>query len=262
MSSDFFEVTDVVNGCAIFVGQQIKLKKLQDLNPLANSPLTLRIGNKGVGVLFRYGVVVIFGLDENEISRFVTKISNVIVEPFKNPEKDYFQLSVDTQLPEGSEFKDIICLHSYNLQVLQVVADVLAKSTVLSHYEFSLTRHFDRIEPLAERLKQGHHGAPKGRDLLQHIGDTLLIEAKMTARIQVSETPELIWDYPQYERLYLRMQDEFDLLERCSAIDRKLGLISKTAQTLLDLIHNERSLRVEWYIVILILVDIVIAFIM
>jgi uncharacterized Rmd1/YagE family protein len=80
----------------------------------------------------------------------------------------------------------------------------------------------------------------------------------MTGRIEVSEKPELIWDYPEFERLYVRLEDEFELAERHAAIDRKLGLISKTAQTLLDLLHNRRSLRVEWYIVILIVVEIVI----
>ena len=144
---------------------------------------------------------------------------------------------------------------------LQVVADVVAKSTVLSYFELSLSKHFDRIEPLAESLQKGNHGGMKGRELLQHIGNTLMIEAKITGRIEVTEKPELIWYYPDYERLYQRLEDGFDLSERHTAIDRKLVLISKTVQTLLDLIHNERSLRVEWYIVILIIADILIAFI-
>ena len=131
---------------------------------------------------------------------------------------------------------------------------------MLAHYEHSLTGSFDRIEPLAASLRQGGHGGPKGRELLQHIGDTLMIEAKMIGRIEITEKPELIWDHPRLERLHLRLRDEFDLFERHAAIEKKLELISRTAQTLLDLVHNERSLRVEWYIVILIIADIVIAF--
>ncbi len=46
------------------------------------------------------------------------------------------------------------------------------------------------------------------------------------------------------------------LRERHLAIERKLKLVSRTAATLFDLSHNKRSLRVEWYIVILILVEI------
>ena len=197
-------------------------------------------------------------MQSSEMTSFVADIQPMITEPFEKPERENFQVFVDTGLPEGMD-QERICLHAFNLQSLQIVADVLAKSTVLSHYETNLSRHFDRIEPVAESIRRGNHRGSKSRELLQHIGDTLMIEAKMTGRLEVTEKPELIWDYPQYDRLYLRLEDEFELSERHAAIDRKLGLISKTAQTLLDLIHSERSLRVEWYIVILIIVDIIIA---
>jgi required for meiotic nuclear division protein 1 len=32
-------------------------------------------------------------------------------------------------------------------------------------------------------------------------------------------------------------------------MERKLALISETAGTLIELVHNQRSLRLEWYIV-------------
>jgi uncharacterized Rmd1/YagE family protein len=41
------------------------------------------------------------------------------------------------------------------------------------------------------------------------------------------------------------------------ALERKLELVSRTAETLLDLLQDKRTLRVEWYIVILIVVEIV-----
>lgn len=40
------------------------------------------------------------------------------------------------------------------------------------------------------------------------------------------------------------------------AIEPKLEPVSRTAATLFDLSHNKRSLRVEWYIVILMLYEI------
>ena len=32
-------------------------------------------------------------------------------------------------------------------------------------------------------------------------------------------------------------------------MERKLALISETASTLIELVHNQRSLRLEWYII-------------
>jgi len=40
------------------------------------------------------------------------------------------------------------------------------------------------------------------------------------------------------------------------ALESKLRLISRTAETALQVLQDRRALRVEWYIVILILVEI------
>ena len=71
--------------------------------------------------------------------------------------------------------------------------------------------------------------------------------------------PEVLWEYPGLERFYLSLETEYEIRERHTALERKLDLISRTAETLLDLVHNKRSLRVEWYIVILIVVDIIVS---
>ena len=98
----------------------------------------------------------------------------------------------------------------------------------------------------------------QGRELLRHIGDTLSIQGKMVGRVEVQEKPELLWESPELEQLYLRLEDEYELQERHLALERKLELIARTAETLLELLQHKRSLRVEWYIVILILVEIMI----
>jgi uncharacterized Rmd1/YagE family protein len=75
--------------------------------------------------------------------------------------------------------------------------------------------------------------------------------------VQIDDTPELLWDRPDLERLFARLRDEFEILERFTALNRKLELVSRTAETALGILQARRSLRVEWYIVILIVVEIV-----
>ena len=83
----------------------------------------------------------------------------------------------------------------------------------------------------------------------------------MTGRVEIGEKPDVLWDFPEFERLHLRLGDEFDLSERQTALERKIALISRTAETLLTILQNQRTLRVEWYIVILIVVEIAITLI-
>ncbi|MEL6382308.1 MAG: RMD1 family protein, partial [Cyanobacteria bacterium J06626_18] len=53
--------------------------------------------------------------------------------------------------------------------------------------------------------------------------------------------------------------DEYELRERLVTLEQKLTLISKTVETSLGILQRNSSHRVEWYIVILIVVEIVLA---
>jgi uncharacterized Rmd1/YagE family protein len=66
----------------------------------------------------------------------------------------------------------------------------------------------------------------------------------------------VLWELPGLTRLFSRLEDEYEVAERRLALDRKLELIARTVATLVDLLQNKRALRVEWYIVVLIVIEI------
>jgi uncharacterized Rmd1/YagE family protein len=61
------------------------------------------------------------------------------------------------------------------------------------------------------------------------------------------------------ERFWARLRDEFEIRERFAALHGKLSLISRTAETALEMLQNRRALRLEWSIVILIVFEIVLS---
>ena len=99
-------------------------------------------------------------------------------------------------------------------------------------------------------------GARAARELLQNLGGALLAEHRVVAGTRVDDSPELLWDHPELERLWARLRDEFEIRERFAALHSKLNLISRTAETALELLQNRRALRVEWAIVGLIVFEI------
>ena len=79
----------------------------------------------------------------------------------------------------------------------------------------------------------------------------------MVGRVEVGEKPDVLWERPGLNRLFTRLEDEYELQERRTALERKLDLIARTVETLVDLLQNKRALRVEWYIVALIVFEII-----
>jgi len=241
---------------ALFVGQRLDLKDFEKSNRLASAPLVVTAGTNRCAVLFRYGVVVYFGLSMIEEMSRLSDLKPFILEPFdQHLESEEVEIVTDKEKQEGPE-QSVIYLKIYSIERIQLIADILAKSVVLSYYETNIANSFDRIDPLAESLQRGGRSYHKTRQLLRHIGDTLITHSKMVGRVEVSDKPELLWEHPEHEHLYHKLMVEYELRERHVALERKLDLISRTAETLLGVLQANRTLRVEWYIVILIVFEI------
>ncbi|HNS99428.1 MAG TPA: RMD1 family protein [Polyangiaceae bacterium] len=252
-----FEGHSPISVQAIGVGDRIDIKALERTEPLATSPLTIRAGDQGAAVLFRYGVAVLFNLSPVEEASFLEHLASLVTLPRDNPENERAEIRIDQNAREQA-VDGIIWMKELDVERLQIIADVMARSVTLAESEASVASVFDTIEPLAHALQRGAARSRQANELLRHIGGTLIIQHKMVGRVRVEESPELLWEFPHLERLYRRLFEEYELRERHSALERKLALISRTAETLLGLLHHRSSMRVEWYIVILIVAEILI----
>jgi uncharacterized Rmd1/YagE family protein len=225
----------------------------------AAPPLAIRLENESIAVVFRYGAVVLFDCTPAATKRLLASLDPLLTEKLPAVEHDELQLLIHPDAGQLTDAAGNIVLHERSIEHLQLVADVLAKNLILSHYETRLAAIFDRIEPLAATLRaKGRAGVP-GKELLQHIGTVLLMQQKMVGRAETGEKPELIWEHPELDRLYMRLAEEYELRERGRAIDRKLEIVSRTVETLLSLEQTRSSLRVEWYIAVLIVAELIIA---
>ena len=240
---------------AWFLGTRIDVRDLgRGGTPVG--PVTLRAGARGYGLIFRFGVVVLIGLSGAEEKDELEKLSSAIQNRFAQPEFEEAEIAIEPQRTEGLGPDGRLNLHEAGPGRLQVVAHVLAKSCVLGYYERSVADAFDRIEQLAERLCRGESPARGKKEVLTEIGNVLLILTRTVGRVEVTEKPEITWDDADLDRLYQRLAAEYELRDRDLALSRKLELVSRTAETYLDLVNNRQTLRVEWYIVILIVVEI------
>ncbi len=238
---------------AYFLGERLQLRDLYD-PPWELGPLALPAGQQGLALLFRYGAVVLINLSEAEHKQFLKELHPRIERPLRKPETEEATL-----LPAGKQLEGVvpegIALSDFSLPRLQVVAIVLARSAALAYYETTMAHAFDLIEPLARRLEQPG-GTRRLRELLRHIGSTLLVQQRLIGRVEIQDKPDLLWDHPELERLYLKLENEYELAERNTVLERKLALINHTAETAVNLLQNRSMLRVEWYIVILIVVEV------
>lgn len=237
---------------AFNLGERLHLRGLYE-TPLEYSPLVLPVGAAGLAMLFRYGVAVLFNTSEAEQKTYLKELKERIEKPYRRHETEDTRVVVSQA--EGVSAEGIN-LSGLGLPRLQVVATVLARSVTLAWYEATMAASFDMIEPLARQLDRPRASGRVLKEVLRHIGGTLLVQQKMIGRVEIADKPDILWEQPELERLYARLEDEYELTERLATLDRKLELIERTAEITLDLVQSRRMLRVEWYIVILIVFEV------
>jgi uncharacterized Rmd1/YagE family protein len=203
-------------------------------------------------------VAVLIGLSSEDERGFLEKLAPRIggkLAPFEE-ETATIELASETedQVPAGGP----IHVREMSPERLLVISDVLAKSVVLANDEREVAKVFEVIEPFARELAAHGRTRRDRKGMLKLIGNALLVQHRVSGRVAVTEKPDALWDRPDLERLYARLEDEYELKERVDALNRKLAVIAETAQTLADIIDTRRALRLEFVVVALIAFEIIV----
>jgi required for meiotic nuclear division protein 1 len=249
----------VVTAHAIQLGDRINTSGIEG-ETLSTAPLAIRIDKAGIAVLFRYGVAVLIGLSPQQEREFLERLAARVSGRFDRYEEETAVIKLadedEDQVPAGGPIQ----VRAMSPERLLVISDVLAKSVVLAHDERRVAEVFEVIEPFARELAMRGKARLNRTGILRLIGNALLVQHRVSGRIAIAEKPDALWDRPDLERLYARLEDEYELQERVDALNRKLAVIAETANTLADIIDTQRSLRLELIVVGLIAFEIVITF--
>lgn len=254
-ASQLFAGTESLQIRALLLGNRISASGTERFRKLSDKPLVFAGREGGCALVFRYGAIVVFGMSAQDEQLLCASLN--VREPLARPEVEQVELRIDHDREAEPHIDDgVIFVPDTDLPRLALIGEALAKSVVLGYHESAIANMFDRIEPLAQDLRDNRNWRRRERELLQYIGGALLSEQRMVGRVEVREKPELLWENPTLERFYMRLEREYELRERATSVERKLGLISRTAQSALDLLEQRSARRVEWYIVALIVVEI------
>lgn len=240
---------------AVLIGSEINLKALTNrASPRKESVLT-RLSDKSVAIIYPYGAIVFFNATTSATVELITRCQQYATQLFTTPETEQFTVIIQPELPEGIN-QGKVSIKKASKEHLEIIGDALSKSVILEYHENRIGSLFDKIEPIAKSLKERGKLGFRAHDLLKHIGASILMVQEMVGKIEVTEKPQLLWEHGELEPLYAQLVEDLEILERQSSLERKIGLISSTAQISLEVLQQHHSHRLEWYIIILIGIEI------
>lgn len=239
---------------AVLLGDRLVLDRTSESRLVSTAPFSFRKGD-GYVVAFRYGAAVLIGLSPEEEEESLTRLA----APQAGREEERIALELGTGLEEGLNAAGVLQLRELTAQHALVLADILGKSVALAYYEKEIASVFDTIEPTASQLAASGRLPSRRRELLKLVGSALLTQHRVSGRIAFAEKPDILWEHPELERFYARLEDEYEIVERGTLLNQKMSVIASAAETFTDMMDTARSARLELLIVILILAELVIA---
>jgi uncharacterized Rmd1/YagE family protein len=240
---------------AVILGERLDHRGLGPGGTAMADPVPITAPAPISAFAFRWGAVVIFGADPAQETTLLAALAPRITNPADSPAEETALIALGAER-DGVDAEGVIQLCNAAPERLAVVADALAKSAALAQQEARIAEALDRLEPAVAALRAAGRLRFSSRALHRQIGHALSAHSRNLARVEAADKPEVLWDHPELERLHARLSDEYELRERGAALERKLGWIGNTIQTLLSLIQARRALGLEAAVVALVGIEV------
>jgi len=205
---------------AILLADRLHVDRSSRDGVVSTAPFCYREGD-GYVVIFRYGVAVLIGLDPAQEERSISELRPEATPP-SPPEEERAAINILPEQEQGFAADGRLQIKELTAAHVLVIADILAKSVALARYEREIAGVLDTIEPAADALAIKGRIPRSRKALLQLIGSALLAQHRVSGRIAFAEKPDILWEHPELERFYARLEDEYEIVERGTVLDGKV----------------------------------------
>ena len=207
--------------------------------------------------MFHFGSMVFINFQHHEIMDVVKYIKKL--EPDVNDTSpftyvDDYKLEIDAMAPPAIN-NDYLLVEAQNDYQLEIVSIILAKSVSLDKNEIEVDSLLDRIENVVNNLNRGELVVSDG-ELAKMSASILSFKLNTISYIMLLDNPDITWNNEDAAALYDKLSLLFELKDRYEKIRHKTETILDITETFSTLVHAKRSTRLEWYIIVLIAIEI------
>jgi len=216
--------------------------------------------------LFPFGCFTVWGSDEareklllNELKQFeIDSLTEVMSDPInfeyhENADKDHGKTFID-------EERNKIILSNRSEYIKLSLSHALAQSVKLMVLECSVSKILEKTSPIQKELANTGSVSLSKKEISKQIGQLFSERYSINLHSDILDTPEFFWRRPSYEPLYLMTAEFQDISVRQGILNHRLDIIQELYNILSNELNYKHSARLEITIVVLIAIEVVLAF--
>ena len=209
--------------------------------------------------LFDIGAVVLEGLATMKPS-LVSEIEQATQATLLADTVETYQLRIDPERTGRPRVGwDEVVIPEASPMLVEAVALLLAQSAALERYETGAERLLQETLVLARQLEARGRPLRTTKKQLRRVGRLTGDRLELARYFYLLDRPEVTWEDADAAQLYDSLFRNLELEERHGAVLQKLATVEATVQMVVNLWHGSLSNRLEWAIVVLIVVEITLA---
>ena len=238
---------------------QIDLKAFCAAHPhhriLGTNPLVLEPQEGSFVFLSRFGGVVFWDCPDALIRQIHEELKSLPgLSRLEEQARDFLVVRVGAA-EDAVGFSEVQ-LREFTLDKLRIVSLTLAQSVALDHFEAAVSQAMARFQPVVGALSHQGKLLPPHREVLRIVGFAMEVRAAVLDNLTLFDDPPETWESESLAHLDSALYGQFDLDERLGAIKEKLAYLQDAGATFLGLLETRKNHRLEWAIILLIVVEI------
>ncbi|WP_439151376.1 RMD1 family protein [Winogradskyella sp.] len=210
--------------------------------------------------IFQYGMLCCFNMSKDEIAKFFSALKPFSKGFIDEKISEEVEVSIEANILKV-QFNNII-LPEINEEMIRLVMLNASQSVALNRFSEITEALLIETNEHTKYLETKGKLDISGNKLKRFIGKVLNIKNKISENLYIFDSPEITWEDEQLNKLNLELKKTFDLKDRYHLIHDRIEIIKENLELFKDIMDHRESSRLEWIIIILILVEVVDMFIL
>lgn len=223
------------------------------------SPFIIEFKSSQYIVIFEYGSLVFFNFTHEEARGWLDQLKNYANRTNRREFSDSFTLYIGEK--RGTASTEELSVNKFFTDTVKLVAIVLSRSVGLEYYEDLIDRNLAKLEESVEQLSRKGRLVLKRREYVKTAGLALAIHHEMAYNLQLLDDPDVVWERGvEMQKLYEHLSSLFSISKRAQAVERKLNIIARSSEFIIERLQDRTANMLELAIVGLFVLDIIIIF--
>ena len=210
--------------------------------------------------IFKYGVICFYNIEKNEVQHIIHEI----LQFSKNPLQDKLSDQIEIFIGKGNSeiTPGYINLTTFYVDKLRLIMLNVSQSIALDSYADISESILEETNTHTLYLEEKGKLDISGKTLKKYIGKVLNIKNKISENLYIFDSHDVTWDDEVLNKFDQDLKKAFDLKDRYRSIQDQVEVIKENLELFKDIMFHKESSKLEWIIIILILVEVVDMFIL